>query len=1290
VNYRYSSLFQIILESALQSSFVLAIESASTRSTQPSETTLKLLAANEETLKLLIGEPETDRLQRSLRELLPTDRYDAIALAVDQCLTTQKPYVSAIKESYSPLSLPELQMLLLPLEKKSQTHYLIGICQPTRPCAELRGVGLPITDSLTVLREPLPEHVQTTLSEPDQLATLINTLPGIVFRCSNDAEWSMTYLSDGCYELTGYHPEELAGQQRSRTYNQITHPDDLPKVLTAIHQSIQQQSSYVVEYRVITKNGEEKWFWEKGRAIYDTQNQPIGLEGFITDISDRKQIEAALVESESRLQAFLNNIPVTAYIKDLDGHFMYVNRALATLLQATPEELLGKRCYEFVASDVGEENQQNDLQVIREKKLFRFDERIDSADRSHVYLATKFPLVDSQGEIYALGGIAIDISDRKQAEDALRQSEQRYQDLYNSAPDMYFSISSNGVITSVNDCGAKMLGYTKAELLGTQVLDLVHPDDRLLVQRRMESIFAERQLRSHLEFRKVCRDGSILWVSEQTQLTLDSNNCPLELRIICRDISEYRQAQDALERAEAKFRSIFENAVEGIFQTTPDGRYITANPMLAKIYGYNSPEELLEKLTNIEHQLYVKADRRQEFLNLMHRNDTVWGFESEIYQKDGNIIWISENARTIRDETGDLIGFEGTVEDITVRKCAEAELRQRDNLLEGVAEATQYLLTETDFDIAIARALQTLGEAVKVDRVYIYENHPHLQTGEPAMSMRYEWVRESIMPTIHQEHWQNQPYSAYGMTRWYETLSAGRSLSGLTCEFPVAEQELLKRDTIQSILMVPILMDEQFWGYIGFDECGSDRIWTKNEQSILIAMAASISGAIKRQEAEAMIRYQAFHDLLTDLPNRTLFSDRLRLALAHAQRNETNLAVMFLDLDRFKTINDTLGHPVGDQLLQAVAKRLSGCLREGDTVSRWGGDEFTLLLPQITSAEDIAKAAQRIIEALRPAFLLAGHELYISSSIGIAIYPYDGIDAQTLLKNADAALYRVKERGRNAFQFYTPAMNSRASELLVLENSLHHALAREQFLLYFQPQLNVITGQITRMEALLRWQHPELGFVAPSEFIAIAEETGLIIPIGEWVLRMACQQYAEWKKAGIAPQRIAVNLSARQFRENQLIETITQVLAENQVSPDCLELEITETTAMQDIEFTRVMLQSLRHMGIHISIDDFGTGYSSLGYLKKFPLDTIKIDRSFIHEITLDPNDAAIVSAVIALGKGLGLSVVAEGVETEEQADHLRSLDCFEMQGYLFSRPLAAHAAIEFLRSQTYQPQTLR
>lgn len=441
----------------------------------------------------------------------------------------------------------------------------------------------------------------------------------------------------------------------------------------------------------------------------------------------------------------------------------------------------------------------------------------------------------------------------------------------------------------------------------------------------------------------------------------------------------------------------------------------------------------------------------------------------------------------------------------------------------------------------------------------------------------------------------------------------------------------------------------------------------RDETSHYVAIFADIT---EHKQAEEHVHHLAHYDALTDLPNRTLFSDRLGQALIQAQRNHGRAAVMFLDLDRFKVINDTLGHSIGDLLLQEVAARLTGCVREGDTVSRLGGDEFVVLLPELRDAEDAYVVAQKLLAAAALPFELHGHELHISASIGISFYPDDGASAEMLMKNADVAMYRAKEMGRNNYQFYHADMNARSFERLTMETSMRRALEREQFELYYQPRYEMPEGRIVGVEALIRWHHPDLGLVLPAQFIPLAEETGLILPIGEWVLRAAATQGKAWQQAGLPPLFMAANVSARQFRQTDFAGKVGQILQDTGFDPCWLELELTETTLMKHSEESVESLSKLKAMGIRIAIDDFGTGYSSLGYLKRLPVDILKIDRSFVSDVTVSLDDAAIVEAIIAMARSLGLHVVAEGVETAEQAKFLKAHKCEEMQGYYFSKPL--------------------
>lgn len=446
------------------------------------------------------------------------------------------------------------------------------------------------------------------------------------------------------------------------------------------------------------------------------------------------------------------------------------------------------------------------------------------------------------------------------------------------------------------------------------------------------------------------------------------------------------------------------------------------------------------------------------------------------------------------------------------------------------------------------------------------------------------------------------------------------------------------------------------------------------------ANTALQSEIAERKKKEETIMYQASHDLLTDLPNRMLFMDLLKLELAQARRRSTKVAVLFLDLDRFKSINDTLGHDIGDKLLKEVASRLKAGIRNADTAARIGGDEFNIILADIIHSRDIGDIARKVLEPFHHIFDIDGHTLHATTSIGISIYPEDGEHPETLLKNADIALYHVKQEGGDGFQFYDPSMNTLTVERMILETNLRQTLERGELVLYYQPQVDIKTRKMVCAEALLRWEHPKMGLLEPNRFIPIAEETGFIMVIDDWVLRTVCAQIKAWQTKGLRICCITVNISARQFQNPHLVENVSNILREAQISPDCLDLEVTESMAMSNVERTAARLRELSSMGVHVSIDDFGTGYSSLNYLKRLPIERLKIDKSFVQDIATDPDDRAIISAVTAMAHNMKMKVIAEGVETEDQLSFLVSSGCDEMQGYLFSRPLSAKEFEDLVR----------
>lgn len=426
----------------------------------------------------------------------------------------------------------------------------------------------------------------------------------------------------------------------------------------------------------------------------------------------------------------------------------------------------------------------------------------------------------------------------------------------------------------------------------------------------------------------------------------------------------------------------------------------------------------------------------------------------------------------------------------------------------------------------------------------------------------------------------------------------------------------------------------------------------------------------ERKRAQEMVQYQAYHDLLTHLPNRALFHDRLELAVTQAQRNKRRLAIMFLDLDRFKVVNDTLGHTVGDRLLKQVAERLRNCVRGGDTLARFGGDEFCFLLPDIGFQEDAAGVAQKVLDHLSTPFLVDGHELFVGASIGISVYPDSGESVEALVQSADIAMYHIKGRGKNGYEFFMPEMNDKFCSLLALERELRNALANDELEPFFQPQVDLDTGAIIGVEAMARWHHPQRGLVEPIDFILLAEETGLIVQVDRCIQRKACEAVAAWRHAGHAGLTLSLNVSAAQMEEADFVDSMVLMFEETGVGIKFIKLEITESVIMREMEVIVPKLRRLRARGVRISIDDFGTGYSSLSYLQRFPVDTLKIDRAFVNDIRSDGDDAIIVNAIIHMARGLGLDIVAEGVENELQLRYLQQQGCHQVQGYIFSPPI--------------------
>jgi len=578
--------------------------------------------------------------------------------------------------------------------------------------------------------------------------------------------------------------------------------------------------------------------------------------------------------------------------------------------------------------------------------------------------------------------------------------------------------------------------------------------------------------------------------------------------------------------------------------------------------------------------------------------------------------------------------FIATKQDITERKQTEQALRQAQEKYQAI------------FEDAVVGIFQTApdGRPLSVNRA-LAEMHGY---DSP------EQLLAEVSNVAHQLF-----VDPYRMDELRQALAKNGVVRG-------AEVEVYCRDRTKKWLLVSVRTVRDADGNIVFNE-------------------GTVEDITDRKVAQERVQYLAYHDALTGLPNRTLLHDRLSKALASARRQNEKVALLFLDIDWFKIINDSLGHSLGDLLLQDVAQRLKGWAREQDTVARLGGDEFLIMLTNVKEVADASAAAGRIMDAMTAEFVVQGHSLSISCSLGISLFPEHGADAETLIKNADAAMYNAKENGRNNVQFFTEQMNAQVVERLTLENSLRLALDNEELFLVYQPQMDIATGRITGLEALLRWQHPELGLVPPDKFIRIAENSGLIMPIGEWVLRTACSQAREWQDEGLLAVPVAVNVSAVQFRQKGFCELIRRVLHSTGLAPQYLALELTESLLLANAEVTFSVIQELKAMGLELAIDDFGTGYSSFSYLRQFRISKLKIDRSFIRDVAVKPDDAAITTAIISMAKSLKLKVIAEGVEDEAQMSFLRAHQCDEIQGYYFSKPLTVDKIADKLRCTPVQ-----
>ena len=690
------------------------------------------------------------------------------------------------------------------------------------------------------------------------------------------------------------------------------------------------------------------------------------------------------------------------------------------------------------------------------------------------------------------------------------------------------------------------------------------------------------------------------------------------------NLMERLWAEEALRESEEEFRDLFESSPIGIYQSTPEGQILMANPQMARMLGYASFEEMAS--IDLEEGGFWPSYPRERFKAQLEREGEIRGFEAAWTRRDGRTVFVRENARVVRDGTGNVLYYTGAVEDISDQRLAEEALRESEQRYALAMNGAKDGLWEWDLD---------------ADKMHLSPRWKEMLGYEEG---DIPDAPESWFDLVHPED--------------VESLRAelATHLDGLTPHFE-HEHRMQHQDTSWRWML-------------------SRGIAVRGDDGIPRRMAGSQSDTTERRRAEEELLHHALHDRLTGLPNRALLMDRLRRATALANRRQDfTVAVIFLDLDRFKLINESLGHDLGEKILVQVARKLETCMPQGDTVARVGGDKFAVLLEGIESIDEARATADAIQVQLSQPFTVGGSDVFVTASMGIACSTLGYDRAADLMRDAEVAMYRAKTMGRACHAIFDPSMRERAVAWMQIESYLRHALERDELRLYYQPIISLASGGIVGFEALIRWQHPELGLIPPAKFVHIAEETGLILPIGEWVLGEACRQLQRWRSTFSDHKNLTinVNLSGRQFGQQNLVEQVEQVLHETEIDPRALKLEITESVLMEDRNIALKALRQLKDLKVQLSIDDFGTGYSSFSHLELFPVDSLKIDRSFINRMGLNGENAEIVDTIVALGRTLGLTVVAEGVETAGQLNQLRSGSCELAQGYLFARPMNHH-----------------
>jgi diguanylate cyclase (GGDEF)-like protein/PAS domain S-box-containing protein len=977
---------------------------------------------------------------------------------------------------------------------------------------------------------------------------------------------------------------------------ELVHPDDRQATLKELENLTQGNKTYDFENRYRCQDGSYHWFaWTSVASVQDKTIYAVAR-----DITEWKNIEAALKSSEKKFRILFEQSPTAMGLANTKGHLVHVNQALCDLLGYSAEELLTKRCADITHPEDKEQEHKLIKQLLSGKiNSFRVEKRYITKKKETIYALLQITLIrDIQGQPLHLLGQTIDITQRTNQTIALQENEERLRLIISSISDGLLVVNTEGKVCFLNEAAVNIFGRSATRLLE-------HPLGLPLGNDQPTEIFIQ-QPQGKLVIAQM-RVANINWQGESAYL------------VSLRNITENYQAQEALKESEEKYRQIVETANEGIWMIDQENKTSFVNQQMAQMLGYEIEEmmgkSIFDCVDSQDHMILKKnlANRR---LGIADTHDF------KFCCRDGKGLWTIVSTNPLFDHQGNYAGALAMITDITHRKKMEQALFESEERLDGILTSIQDVVWSLDANfsqlIYINAAAQivfgySLEDLYKDSDLWLTLIHPDDQ--EVVKNQR------QILQEIGHTEFEYRIIKKDGQIRWLHS-------------------------------RVRVVYDEQ---------------------NNIIRIDGIDSDITENKRAEEQLQYNATHDPLTNLPNRILFMDRLEHAIERRKRHpKFTFAVLFLDLDEFKVINDSLGHAIGDQLLQEISRRLQEALHNEHTLARLGGDEFTILLEDIEDIKDAIKIAQRIHLDLGKPFVLEEQDIFINTSIGIALSGSDYEKPAEILRDADTAMYRAKADGKACYAIFDRKMHERAVSRLHLENDLRRAIKKQEFHLYYQPIISLKTGKLTGFEALIRWQHPQKKLVSPGHFIPIAEETGLIIPMGEWILKEACQQLKIWQTQfpDYSHLKVGVNLSSKQLKYANLINTIDQVLEETKLDGKSLKVEITETLLMENIQTATDILLKIKERNIEICLDDFGTGYSSLSYLHRFPVNTLKIDRSFVMQMQPHNENAEIVRAIVSLAHILGMDIIAEGIETELQLTQLKLLGCEQGQGYFFAKPL--------------------